>query len=206
MVKWEEYIIEKLIFHKIILEEDTEIYKFGMECLVLKLLHIISYLCIAAWLKMLPELIVIACVLIPLRRNAGGFHAKTKTGCYMFSCFYVISILLVSKTVISQFLWWGALVLSDAIIFFMSPVDNENKRLDKKEMEYFKKKSRYILILANISCILLTAVHLYQIGSLLRCGVCAAALLMVLHKISKLCNKKVITALVNLVSQKVKEF
>ncbi len=180
MVRWKEYIIEKLVINKIIQEEESEIYKFGMECLVLKLFHCISYIGIAVCLKMLPELAVIGCVLIPLRRNAGGYHAKTKTECYIFSCFYVLIILFVSKTVINQFIWWGALVLSDVIIYLMSPVDNENRRLDKEEALYYRKKSRYILILANISSIILEAVNLYNIGGLLRCGICATAFLMVL--------------------------
>jgi accessory gene regulator B len=198
MIGWKKYMIEKLLFYKIIAEEETEIYKFGMECLTLKVVHCISYLCIAACFKMLPELIVIACVLIPLRRNAGGYHARTRMGCYLFSCFYVFIILLVYKTVLNQFVWWGLLVFSDIIIFYMSPIDNENKRLDKKEFEYYRKKSRYILILANLSCILLTAVNLYKIGSLLICGFCAAALLLVIHMISKIFNMKIINELVNL--------
>lgn len=198
MIGWKKYMIEKLLFYKIIAEEETEIYKFGMECLALKVVHCISYLCIAACFKMLPELIVIACVLIPLRRNVGGYHARTRMGCYLFSCFYVFIILLVYKTVLNQFVWWGLLVFSDIIIFYMSPIDNENKRLDKKEFEYYRKKSRYILILANLSCILLTAVNLYKIGSLLICGICAAALLLVIHMISKIFNMKIINELVNL--------
>ncbi|MGB8452166.1 MAG: accessory gene regulator B family protein [Anaerocolumna sp.] len=188
MEKLVEYLIKKLVLYKIITEDETTIYKFGMECLVLKLIHCISYLCIAVCLKKLPELIVIGCVLIPLRRNAGGYHAKTKIGCYIFSCFYVLSILLVSKTVINQFMWWGSLVLSDGIIFFMSPVDNGNKRLDRKEILYYRKKSRYMLIGANISCIVLTAVNLYNIGSLLRWGINAAAFLLVLHLMSEVRN------------------
>lgn len=179
---WNEYIISKLIHYKIIVEEDSEIYKFGMECLLLKLCHCISYLCIAACLKMLPELIIIACVLIPMRRNAGGYHAKTKTGCYIFSCCYVLIILLVYKNLLNQFIWWGVLVVSDAMIFTMSPVDNKSKRLDKNEIAHYRKKSRYMLILANTCCILLTAVNLYNIGSLLRCGICFAAPVLVLQK------------------------
>lgn len=164
----------------------------------MKLLHCLSYLCIAACLKMLPELIIIACILIPLRRNAGGYHAKTKTGCYIFSCFYVLLILLIYKTIINQFMWWSALVLSDVIIFCMSPADTENKKLDRIEIEYFRKKSRGILIGANTSCILLTAVNLYNIGSLLRCGICAAALLLVLHRIHKVFNIKTVSRYVSL--------
>ncbi|WP_077610973.1 accessory gene regulator ArgB-like protein [Clostridium sp. Marseille-P2415] len=189
MISWKEHMIEKLVLYNIIPEEETEIYTFGMECLVLKLIHCISYFGIAACLGMLPELIVIGCVLIPLRRSAGGYHAKTRTGCYLFSCFYVFIILFVSKAVINQYMWWGALALSDGVIFFMSPVDNDNKKLDEKETLYYRKKSRHILILVNIGCVLLTVFHFYKTGSLLGYGIYAAAFLLLLQKITAKINK-----------------
>ena len=86
MIRWEETFVEKLVSNEIINEKEADLYQFGIECLVLKLIHCISYLCIAACFQMVPQLIVIGCVLIPLRRNAGGYHAKTKMGCYIFSC------------------------------------------------------------------------------------------------------------------------
>ncbi len=191
----ERFMIEKLLFYNIIPEDDVEIYKFGIECLVLKLIHCISYLSIAACLRLVPELMVIGGVLIPLRRSAGGYHAKTKTGCYMFSCFYVFIILLVSKAEINQIVWWAALAFSDGIIFLMSPLDNNNKKLDKKEIVYYRKKTWYILIMVNIMCILLTVFHFYKIGSLLCLGICAAAGLLLLHKITVFINMKSIERL-----------
>lgn len=197
-----KYIIEKLVLYKIISEEETEIYQFGMVCLALKLIHIISYLCIAICLKMLPESIVVGCVLIPLRRSAGGYHAKTRIRCYMFSCFYVFIILCVIKIVTNQLVWWVALALADIIIFYKSPIDNDNKRLDKKEIDYYRKKSRYILIFINLCCILLVVFNLFHIAILLICGVSAAAILLVIQIISKIVYTKCINNLVNLFVQK----
>lgn len=184
MVKWQAYILDKLIFYNVISDDEADIYRFGLECLVLKLLHCISYLCIAAGLKMVPELIVIACVLIPLRRNTGGYHAKSKIGCYFFSCCYVAFTLLAYEVLANQIIWWGMLAVSNVIIFLMSPVDNENKRLDEKERDYYRRKSQFILILANVSCVLFTVINFY-IGSLLRCGICADALLLILYKLTE---------------------
>ena len=180
MIRWEETFVEKLVSNEMINAKEADLYKFGIECLALKIVHCISYLCIAACFKMVPELIVIGCTLIPLRRSAGGYHAKTKMGCYIFSCCYIAIILFVSKAEIDQVLLWGALALSDAVIFFKSPVDNENKRLDQEEVVHFRRKARYLLILANAGCLALTAVHFYYMGNLIRYGVLAAAFLLVL--------------------------
>ena len=85
MIRWEETFVEKLVSNEIINEKEADLYQFGIECLVLKLIHCISYLCIAACFQMVPQLIVIGCVLIPLRRNAGGYHAKTKIFLLLYS-------------------------------------------------------------------------------------------------------------------------
>jgi accessory gene regulator B len=183
MIPWEESFTKKLVCYDIISKEDAETYKFGMECLILKIIHCISYLCIAVYLQKVPELILIGSVLIPLRRNAGGYHAKTKTGCYLFSCCYIFIILLLSHFTINQFLLWGLLALSDIIIYFLSPADNENKRLDEKEKEFYRKKARIILILANIGCFIFYAIQFFHVGGLIRWAICAAAFLLVLQNI-----------------------
>lgn len=50
----------------------------------LKLLHYISYLIIGIALDSLLSLFVSACIFIPLRTKAGGYHANTRIGCYFF--------------------------------------------------------------------------------------------------------------------------
>ncbi|WP_394522919.1 accessory gene regulator ArgB-like protein [Lacrimispora sp. JR3] len=182
--------MEKLISNHIIRKEEEEIYRFGMECLLLKTLHCISYLWIGACFHMMPELIVIGCVLIPLRRSAGGYHAKTKTGCYIFSCSYIFIILWLFQAGISQSLWWAALGIADLAVFVLSPADNENKRLDEKENQHYRKKARQILILANISCMVLTAFHFPYINSLVRSGIIGAAFLLILQKLLNAVTQK----------------
>lgn len=186
MTRWKSYVVELLLRNHMILEEETDIYQFGLECLVLKGIHCVSYLCIAAILGMIPELLIIGCVLIPLRRNAGGYHARTKTGCYVFSCIYIVIILLISKVFDQSFVCWMALALADGVIILYSPVDNENKKLDEKEFLYYRKKSRILLVLINLCCFILSflsnAFLIYPIGPLLSLGVCASAFLLILEK------------------------
>jgi accessory gene regulator B len=185
MIPWEESFTKRLIGYHIISEDEAEIYKFGMECLIMKIIHCISYLWIAVCLQKVPELILIGSVLIPLRRNAGGYHAKTKTGCYLFSCCYIFVILFLSNVTINQFLLWGLLALSDVIIYVLSPADNENKRLDEKEKEFYRKKARKILILANIVSVIFDAIQFVYVGGLIKWAICAAAFLLVLQRFTQ---------------------
>ena len=83
-------ILFKMQSEKLVDEEDIEIYQFGLECILLKLIHIISYLLIGICMEDVFSLLVSGSILIPLRRKTGGYHAKTRVGCYIFSCCVVI--------------------------------------------------------------------------------------------------------------------
>jgi accessory gene regulator B len=186
-------IVKKLIANKIISQEDEAVYEFGLDSLMLKFIHCISYLCIGILLNRVLELLLIASVLIPLRRSAGGYHARTKMGCYIFSCIYIFSTLLVLGAIQNDFTWWMALILSDVIIVLMGPADNENKKLDKSEIEYYSKKFRLILICVNMICVLLSVIHLNGTELVVRsliCGVFAEAVLLLLHKVVDIYNRK----------------
>lgn len=84
-------ILLKMQTMKFVDEEDIEIYQFGLECMLLKLVHITSYLLIGICMREFFSLLVSGSILIPLRRKAGGYHAKTRIGCYLFSCCVVFS-------------------------------------------------------------------------------------------------------------------
>ncbi len=79
-------ILHKIQTEELVDKEDIEIYQFGLECMLLKLIHIVSYLLIGICMGEVFSLIVSGSILIPLRRKAGGYHAKTRLGCYIFYC------------------------------------------------------------------------------------------------------------------------
>lgn len=189
MIRVEEAFVRKLVSNEIISLNEADIYKFGLECFLLKIIHCISYFIIAVCFQMVPELIVIGSILIPLRRSAGGYHARSKSGCYLFSCCYIAILLFLSEAAIQPLFWWGALVIADAVLYFKSPADNENKRLDKAEVEYFRKKTRYLLLGVNAACVALTALGFCYIGTLFQCAICAAAFLLVLHDLQEAADR-----------------
>lgn len=183
------YLQEKLISNHIISEEESDLYGYGYECLLLKFIHIFSYLCIGFLLNRLPELLIIGIVLLPLRRNAGGYHAKTRFGCYVLSCTFIWMILLVSGMEFNQFIWWTASIISNLLIIFLAPADNENKRLDRDEIIYYRRKSRFILVLADLGFVILALLNLNKLGNLLITGIIASAFLLMLQMLQDNFNK-----------------
>lgn len=92
-----DFLIQALIRNNIILDDDIELYRFGIECFLLKVINFVSYFFIGFLIKMPIETLIIGLVVIPLRRSAGGYHAKTRVGCYAFSCTVLLSMLCMCK-------------------------------------------------------------------------------------------------------------
>ena len=81
-------LVEAIVFQmelaEVINKDDEDIYRFGLECFLLKVVHYLSYLLISLMLHMPMSAMVCAAVLIPLRSRAGGDHANSRVGCYFF--------------------------------------------------------------------------------------------------------------------------
>jgi len=133
----------------LIKEEDFEVYQFGIESFIMKACHLISYVTIGLLFRRLPELLVFLAAFIPLRECSGGYHAKTPLKCYILSCGTVITFLClllfipVDKTQYSIIL----AVISSLILFFIVPVETENKPLSDAEVTYYKSKAGFIIII-----------------------------------------------------------
>lgn len=181
MERFIENVVTQMVSRNFIKNEDVEVYRFGLECAFLKIIHIISYLLIGILLDETISLLFSGCVLILLRKKAGGYHAKTRVGCYIFSCCMVFIVCMLND--LMQFCWLNivVLVIADIIIFIFAPVDNENRRFEPSEAKNFRNKSIAMLVIINmiIMVIMIISVDI-QIWGFLINGVAMEALLIVL--------------------------
>lgn len=133
-----------LVANSTINSADVEAYKFGLEVTILKAFHYVSYIAIALCMKKLIEFAIIFAVLYAFRSNTGGFHAKTRIGCYLFSCAVIFLSLFATDL---SFSWRGAAIISilDIIVLLvLSPVQNSNRNLDKEDIIYFRHRLRIL--------------------------------------------------------------
>ncbi len=140
-------IIGNLIENNSIDVTDVEVYKFGVETILLKALHYTSYLIIALYMNKLLELAIIFVVFYTFRRNTGGYHAQTRIGCYLFSCAVIFLSLFATEV---NFSWQGAAIISilDIIaLLILSPVRNSNRNLDMDEIACFRRRLRIISVI-----------------------------------------------------------
>lgn len=175
MGKWYKKFIDKianqLVDDQTINVADVEAYKFGIEVTILKVIHYVSYIAIALCMRKLFELVIIFAIFYSFRRNTGGFHAKTRLGCYVFSCAVIFLSLFASEL---SFAWWGMTtvsVLDLIVLLIISPVQHINRKLDEEDIACFRRRLKIIsltfLIIYAVTAGLggLYLVKLYTIGA-----------------------------------------
>lgn len=171
MFKFVSYISEKMVCREIILQEDKDIYSYGLECLFLKIIHITSYFLIAVMLHSIKELFFVLLVLIPLRENAGGYHARTRIGCYFASCLTILACLFFYKVQLKIEVYYFFAVIATITFLKLAPMDNENKRFIQSEKIFYRRRSMQILIAVIAISIFTKAINQENISILCIIGI-----------------------------------
>lgn len=94
---------------------------------------------------LLWESILFVICFLPLRRYAGGFHAKTRRGCLFFSVMIVLAAFFVIKYLrCADWIIAAVSFICLAVLWKMAPVENEKRLLSEEEKAHFGKKTKII--------------------------------------------------------------
>ena len=172
------YLMEGLIKNQLVKETDREIYQYGLEKLVGKIISYTALFLLAVILRMiLPSLFFLG-FFFALRGRTGGYHASTETGCLIGT---MVIYLAVMELFLPFFMRHGEAVIACvafsvfSVIAFV-PVNHPNLGFDREELAQYKKRSRIVLSgeIAVIGALTFLGVrHEYVISSILGMSVCA---------------------------------
>lgn len=154
---FDQKLIELLEVIGVTDKEEIEIVKYGFQHLFLNLLGICSILIIGKIMGMLLEAFAMAVAIFPLRKYAGGMHAKSQQKCYLLSCALVTLGFFTAKWIGSYiFIVFTISVCAVLTILFLAPVDSSNKILDELEKKEYKQK------VVQVVCVEVVAVFISQ--------------------------------------------
>ncbi|WP_313129297.1 accessory gene regulator ArgB-like protein [Anaerocolumna sp.] len=129
-----EKYISKLIQYQIIEEENKEIYMYGLECYILKIIHTCIFLAIGLLTDTFPNTIIFLMAYSLLRTYAGGYHANSLRKCFLFSIIISFTVVLTSyyltRIEVSNIYSISLLIISLFVVGKFAPVDTEKKRHD----------------------------------------------------------------------------
>jgi len=156
----------------IVKQEDYEIYAYSFELLLSTVLNFMMLAIVALMTKRLLETACFVIGFIPVRRFAGGYHAKTHFRCLsilLVTYFALLTILTLMSADIYRVSTILNIFVSAVIIWMISPVGDRNKPLSEKEKHYYRRQSRvtmlvYAAVIIPVSFVIRTRIEVFCIS------------------------------------------
>lgn len=140
------FITDRLIANEFILKDDREVVEYGLESIKNNLISVGIILAVGAYFDNFIHNLVLWLLVFLLRKNAGGFHAKTKVGCLISSSgIIIINYMLYYKIQLSRVLYIALAFFWSSLIFIICPVENLAKPLDSVEFKVYRKRTKLII-------------------------------------------------------------
>lgn len=156
-----EYLSHKLLVFlskKLQIDDsESDLYELGIEVIISTVFTSVCIMLIGGMLDHLAEAFLFLGCFITLRNYSGGYHAKTRTGCFATSIASYMAAEVIMSLVsrisgdgLSVVLGIGCLVVI-AIFYFIAPLENPNKRL-KPEWKKHNRRMTFIILSVWIGC------------------------------------------------------
>ncbi len=128
-------IVDFFIREKIFPEEQRDIYEYGFELSISSVIGIFIVLAIGLVSGKFWESVVFYIVFCFTRLFTGGFHAPSYLLCKLVFAGVLVAVLLINWLFhgIEDYYWFVLYLYSLIIVCQFAPVDNPNKRLDRRE-------------------------------------------------------------------------
>lgn len=191
--KLSNYLTEKLLSNGTIIDEDKELYIYGLFMLLSQLMFFIIACIFGLLLKCLFESIIFYIAFMLIRRYAGGYHASTETRCEVLSTLSILACIVaikLSKTYDFQTVLLLITILSAVCIFVFCPLDTPEKPLSEKEYKYFRKVS-WLILFVIATAIIVSYVFKFQMVTVPCClSLILESILLAAGKIKRVSQKK----------------
>lgn len=148
--KLSQIVVKILIHSNVILENERELYEYGVFILLSNILFISVTVVLGSVFGLLSQSLVFFITFIVIRQYAGGYHASTELQCEIFTTLCILASIIIMNLINGNLSFAIILVLSafsSVFIFVFAPIDTDEKTLDEVELKIFCKRTKLILII-----------------------------------------------------------
>lgn len=144
--------------------EKVDLYEYAIYSFLFSSFPLLVVICLGAVFHMVLEGVVMIAPFMLIRKFSGGFHLKSSIVCTI-SSITLLSLNLILIRLISVYnqlaLFTAFVLLFTLSVFFNSPIDSEERKLSPKEVIFFRKICRGMLL---VFLIIYIALLFFQSG------------------------------------------
>lgn len=147
--KFATHIAKRLLAYDAISKDDFELYEFAAFSFLFNLIPLVLSAVIGLTLKMFWKSILFIIPYVSIRTFSGGYHLKSSKACFVVTNLVLLLSLIITKRMIyigASHAFLAAIIFSSLIIFFLSPIDSETRKLTVFESKAFKRIARVLVI------------------------------------------------------------
>ncbi len=172
------------ILGKRIEADEKEVLAFGYDMLKTIIIGIVVALIISVKMGMVAESIVLLLLTLPLRQNAGGYHAPNRWLCALISLGIYVGALFMIQYVPPIPL--GVLLLyigGFLIIASLSPMGSRNKKLDEEELAVYSGRTNCILFAESMLFLVFFARRMFRYALVIDVAFLIVSLVLIAGKV-----------------------
>jgi len=132
---------------------DREVYAYALEKLLAGIGNAMLLILTAIIFDTFIETIVFLLFYMPIRKYAGGLHAKTRMRCVGISLFLMMTFIKLAMFISNTDLWGSISLMIIAVVMLLinqfAPMDHKNKRLSSKNWIRHRIISKNITLLES---------------------------------------------------------
>ncbi len=120
-------------------EKDRELYQYAVYSVLLSMYPLLFATCFGALIGEIDKSVAIIIPFATIRKFSGGYHTKNSWSCFLWSSLLLLLCIVVSIHMKDGLLLIMAAVVAEMSLIYFSPIDHENRKLDRKERQEYKK-------------------------------------------------------------------
>lgn len=140
-------IVRWLIRQEAISKNDSELYAYAVHCFFLGIAPFIYAVVIGGIMGELKVSITLIIPFMVIRKLSGGFHTKKEWVCLMSSCLLLCVSIYTASSILHCVLYDSIVLLAVIELIVFSPIDSENRRLEKWEKKLRKREVAMLSLL-----------------------------------------------------------
>lgn len=126
---------------------DRELYEYAMYSFMISIMPLVIFLIASGVIGMLTEGLLIVIPFMVTRKFSGGYHARHAYTCMIISLGLLVSSFYVVIHAECSWIFHMLAVISGLSVIINSPIDSENKKLEKDEINQYRRTTCLLIII-----------------------------------------------------------